>query len=149
MTTPTIEKKIARGIELKQIIATHEAELKEIKADLTAEAEGREDEQQATEGGGWSWRHADAAGQMVCVTKPGDKLKSTINPEAKGFDKIRTAAGRAWSFLFYQVPAYNPKTDFRSLAVAHLGRDAQKLIKLVTSDSETKVSFEVAQREAV
>ena len=147
MTTTTIQKRIARAIEIEQIMATLSDELKTIKGDLKDEAESRADEQTLTEGGGWSWRHADAEGRIVCVTQPGRKLKSTINPEAKGFDKIKEAAGRAWSLLFYQVPAYKPKEGFRDLAVAHLGGGAQKLIKLVSSESEMKVSFEVADHE--
>jgi hypothetical protein len=38
--------------------------------------------------------------------------------------------------------------DFRNLAVAHLGRDAKKLIKLVSSESAMQVTFEVAERSA-
>ncbi len=148
MKTTVIETKVARAIELKQQIAGLTDELKDITSALKDEAASRPEEHTATEGEGWSWRHTDAEGHIVCVTQPGPKLKGTINPEAKGFDKIKEAAGRAWSVLFYQVPAYKPMDDFRNLAVAHLGRDAKKLIKLVSSESAMQVTFEVAERSA-
>jgi hypothetical protein len=148
MTPHTIQKNITRAIQLKRQIADLDAELKDIKAALTLEAESRTEEHEVTEGDGWSWTQPDGEGNIVRVTQPGRKLKSTLNPEAKGFDKIKEVAGRAWSFLFVQVPAYKPKEDFRTLAATHLGRDAQKLIKLVTTDSDVKVSFEVAESEA-
>lgn len=149
MTTPTIQKRIARAIEIKQLIATLEAELKEIKTGLTDEAEGRSEEHERTEGGGWSWRHKDADDNVVCVTQPAPKLKSTLDPEASYFPKVKEAAGRAWSLLFFQVPAYKPVDEFRVKALAALPQaEAKKLIKLVTSQSSPTVSFEVAQKEA-
>jgi hypothetical protein len=137
MTTQTIQRRIARGVELKQILATLEAELKQIKADLTDEA------------GGWSWRHLDEEGNQVCVTQPAPKLKAKLDPEAAAFAKIKEVAGRSFMRLFMQVPAYKPVEDFKVTALAHLSQpDAKKLIKLVTSESASTVSFEVAQREA-
>lgn len=146
MKTSVIQTKIARAIEIEQIVSTLNDELKLIKTALKGEAESRPGEHADTDGGGWSWTYPDDVGHVVVVTQPGRKLKSVINPESKGFDKIREAAGGKWSFLFAQVPAYKPIDDFRALAVAHLGRDAQKLIKLVTSESAMQVTFEVAER---
>ena len=148
MTTPTIQKRIARAIELRQIIANLETELKEIKVDLTAEAAYRTSEQTLTEEGGWSWRFLDANNNQVCVTQPADKLKAKIDPESKTFSKIKDAAGRSFMQLFILLPAYRPVEDFRKQAEAHLGRGAGKLIKLVTSESTITVSFEVAPKEA-
>jgi hypothetical protein len=145
MTTTTIQNKITRAIELKRVIADAKREYDEIKAALVVEASGREEERRPTEGGGWSWEQLDREGNLVRVTEPARKLKSTLDPESKGFPKIKEAAGRAWSLLFAQVPAYAPVEGFRDKAVAHLGRDAAKLIKLCTTESETKVAFEVAR----
>jgi hypothetical protein len=147
MTTTQIKTKIARAIEIEAITATLDDELKGIKADLKAEAESREPEHVPTEGDGWSWRHEDNSGHVAIVTRPGRKLKAKIDPEAKGFDKIKAAAGRAWSLLFAQVPTYKPLDGFRDLAVAHLGRDAQKLIKLVSSEAPMQVTFTTLKPE--
>lgn len=149
MTTTTIQKRIARAIELKQIIATLEGELKEIKGDLTDEAASRTEEHQPTEEGGWSWRYLDLQGNQVCVTQPGDKLKAKLDPEAKSFAKIKECAGRAFMQLFMQAPVYKPVEEFRVKALAHLDqRTAKQLIKLVTTESAIQVAFEVAQTEA-
>jgi hypothetical protein len=148
MTTYTIQNRIARAIELKQIIATLDAELKQIKADLIEAAENRAEEHTPTEGGGWSWRYLDAEDNLVCVTQPAPKLKGTIHLDSANFARIKEVAGRTWSLLFYQVAAFKPVDDFRDKAIAHLGRDARKLIKLVTSESALQVSFEVSQTEA-
>jgi hypothetical protein len=146
MTTNQIQTRISRCIDLKRIIADAEQEMKENKAALVAEASYRTGEQTDTEGGGWSWRYPDADGNEVCVTQPGRKLKATINPLAKGFEKIRDLAGKAFVHLFVQVPTYKPAEDFLGLAEAALGANAKKLIKLVTTEASPSVSFEVAQR---
>lgn len=149
MTETTIKRKIARAIELKQIAAVIDQELDEIKTELVIEAEGRGEEHEPTEGGGWSWRHEDAEGHTVCVTQPTPKLKATLDPEAANFAKIKETAGRAWSLLFYQKPAWGLVDEFRVRCLANLDQPiAKKLIKLVTSASSIKVSFEVAKKEA-
>jgi len=148
-TTSRIAAKIARAIQIKQIIANLDEEFKEIKAELLLQAEARHEEQTLTEGGGWSWEHPDSDGNIVRVTKPAPKLKSKLDPEAKGFDKIKEIAGRAFMNLFMQTPSYSPVEEFRIKALAHLSKDdAKKLIKLVTTESAPTVSFEVAKNEA-
>lgn len=148
MTTTTIQNKIARGIVLKQEIARLEAELKDIKSALIDEAEGRTEEHQPTEGGGWSWTCPDTQGNIVRVTQPDRKLKSKVDPQSKLFLQLREIVKGKWPFLFAQVPAYEPLPDFRSLAVAHLGGDSKKVIKLMSTDSSVQVAFEVAQKDA-
>jgi len=149
MNTLTIRHKISRGIELKKIIANLEDELKQIKADLVTEAEGRHEEHQPTPNGGWSWRHADHDDNIVCVSQPARKMKSKIDPESTAFARIRSLAGRAFAGLFTQVPAYKPVEEFTVKALQHLdGVEAKKLIKLVTTESPAQVAFEVAQEAA-
>ena len=148
MTTKQLHDKIARAIEIEAQTSKLNDELKELKEALKAEAASRSEEHTATEGDGWTWRHEDNAGHVALVTQPGRKLKATINPEAKGFDKIKAAAGRVFSLLFVQAPTYKPVDGFRDLAVAHLGRDAGKLVKLVTSDAPLQVTFNTLKPEA-
>lgn len=149
MTENNVKACIARAIEIKQIIANLEDEQKKLKAKLLAHAETRTQEHIPTDGGGWSWEATDHDDNLVRVTTPAPRLKNTLNPEAKGFDKIKAAAGRAWSLLFFQKPAYGLVDDFKNQVHLHLGgRDALKLIKLVSSDSTPTVSFEVAKGDA-
>jgi hypothetical protein len=145
MTTNQIQTRISRCIDLKRVIADAEAEMKENKAALVAEASYRTGEHSDTDGGGWSWRFQDADGNEVCVTQPGRKLKAKLDPEAKGFDKIKELAGRCFMQLFMQVPAYRPVEEFQAKAAQYLPKpEANKLIKLVTTEAAPTVSFEVA-----
>ena len=145
MTNTQIQSRIARCIEIKRLIAEFEAELKMHKETLVAEAATRDEEHAPTDGGGWSWRHHDVPGNEVCVTQPARKLRATLNPESRGFDKIRELAGRRFPELFLQVPAYKPVEEFQVRALAALPQtDAKRLIKLVTTEATPTVSFEVA-----
>lgn len=145
MTKTKIEERITRCIQLQRLAFEVETELKEHKAALIQEAEGRAEEHVPTDGGGWSWVHQDAEGNAMRITQPSPKMKGTINGESKTLISIRELAGRAFMHLFIQVPSYRPVEDFRDKAVAHLGRDAKRMIKLVTTESAVQVAFEVKE----
>lgn len=148
MTKTQIQSRISRCLDIQRNIAEWQKELKEHKEALTAEAESRSEEHVPTEGDGWSWTHQDAEGNCVRVTQPARKLKGTINGESKALVDIRELAGRHFMNLFIQVPAYRPVENIRDEAVALLGRDAKRLIKLITSESPTQVAFEVKEGAA-
>jgi hypothetical protein len=149
MTTTRIQTNITRCIEIQRQIAQLKEEEKIIKGYLATEAESDPDGQLRTEGGGWSWTHPDTQGNIARVTQPAAKLTGKFDPDSKTFPKIREAAGRRFTELFMQVPAYKPVEDFREKAGIFLDRvEARKLLKLVTKESAVTVSFEVAQKEA-
>jgi hypothetical protein len=146
MTPSTIRAKIARCIEIQRLVGVLEAEEKEIKALLIAQASVDKELQTATEGGGWSWEHRDSDGNLGRVTQPAPTLKAKLDPESTSFAKVREAAGRCFMELFIQVPAYKPVEDFRSKADSFLGTPgARKLLKLVTTESRPRVEFEVKE----
>lgn len=147
MTDIKLRTTIARAIALDREIRELETELKTVKAQLVTEAGGRTDEHQPTEQGGSSWSAADPDSGIVRVTFPAPSLKSRIDGEAKGFDKIKLAAGAAFDRLFRPVLAYRPVDSFRDAAAAELGRSAPKLIRLCETESSPKVAFETKRED--
>jgi len=145
MTKDTLQALVATAIAIDQEIADLNEKLKELKAELVAEAKDRKEEQTVTEGGGRSWTAQDAAGNVARVTFPGKAIKGSISGEGKTIDRIRTAAGALFPRLFKQAPQYIPVEKFRDEATALLGRNASKLIRLCESKSATRVSFETKE----
>lgn len=140
---------VARAIKLDRAIATLKSQLDAYKDILIMEAEESPEEQTDTEGGGKSWTCQDAAGNIARVTFPAKPLKSAIKGTGKAFLTVLTAAGKAFNKLFEKTHGWKLRDDFRKHAEDLLGKPgAAKLIKLVTSESATQVSFETKENPA-
>jgi N-acetylglutamate synthase/N-acetylornithine aminotransferase len=153
MTEHKLRVLIAQAVRLDRGIQQAQAKLKDLKAQLAAEAETRQDEAIATEGGGTSITFEGAGGCIARVTQTGRALKSAIKPEDKNFTKIVAAAGAAWKLLFRPEVVHVLAENFRDEARAALGDAAAKpLIKLCETAGKTTVSFEtkdqIAERRA-
>lgn len=138
---------VDESVEIERQIEALESTLKEKKRLLIAEAESRADEHTVTNGGGWSWRAEGDSGCAVIVTQPAPTLKSKVDGEGKSIERIREVCGNAFPRLFEQRPSYQPVPGIREEATALLGKVAGKLIKLITTESAPRVSFETAKRE--
>ena len=144
MTNPKLI--VARMIKLDRAIETLQSQFDAYKDILIMEAIEHEKEQTDTEGGGKSWTCQDAVGNIARVTFPVAALKSEINGNGKAYLVVLTAAGKAFGKLFEKTCGWKLREDFRKKAEELLGKkDAEKLIKLVTSKSATKVSFETKE----
>jgi hypothetical protein len=137
---------VTEAVVLDRLIAERSARLEEIKAALIKEAEYRSEECTATEGGGLAWTAEDETGNIARVNFPAPALKSSIKGEGKTIEKVRKAAGTFFTTLFNQAPKYVPVDTFRPLSESFLGKGANKLIKLCTTDSSPRVSFETKEK---
>lgn len=143
MTDPNTRKMVAQAIKLGRVIVTLQARLDAYKDLLVMEAESSPEEQTETEGGGKSWVCQDAVGNIARVTFPAAALKSDIKGSGKSFLVILSSAGKEFNKLFEKAPKWKLVDDFRARAEKFLGKPAAaKLIKLVTTKSEPRVSFE-------
>ena len=140
---------VADAIALDRNIAELDCQLKLMKAVLIQEAESRPEDHTNTEGGGRAWIAEDAVGNIARVNFPAPALKSKVDGAGKTIEKIREVAGKWFSDLFDQAPAYKPKPEYRSYAEKFLDNaTARKLIKLCSTESAPRVSFETKEREA-
>lgn len=147
MTDAKLKAKVAEAVVLDRQRAEIDRRLKEIKAMLIQEAEGRIDESVPTANGGQSIRFDGADGCIATVSFPARTLKANIAGEGKTFDKIKAIVGSAMNRLFTPAVAYKPIQDFRAEAERILGRAGGRLIKLCESESSPRVNFETANRE--
>lgn len=147
MTDSKLRTTVDKCIDLDRTIADLSDELKELKAQLVAEAEGRTEEHSTTENGGASWTATGSDGSIARVTFPAPKLKSSISGTSKELTKIQDACGRHFPTLFQQAPSYKLIPDFRVRATDLLGGGAKKLIKLVQTESAASVAFETKEKE--
>lgn len=145
MTDAKLEKIVDESVALDREIAEKETRLAELKETLKHEADTRPDEHAATELGGWSWTAHGSDGNIARVTVEGDKLKSSISSE-KDVDKAKDIAGSMFSRLFEPKVTYKLIKGFREIAEDLLGTTSKKLIKHVTSDGTSKVSFETKEK---
>jgi hypothetical protein len=146
MNDNVLRHKITQAVSLDREIAEQTELLKAIKAELIIEARSREDQHQPTDGGGTTWSSQGVDGCAVTVAFPSPSLRSKIDGEAKGFDKIKAAAGKFFDRLLVPVLTYRPITGFRDEAQALLGKpDGRKLIKLCESATTPRVSFETKE----
>lgn len=146
MNNSKLEQLVTEAVVLDRLIAERSARLKEIKVELIAEAKNRPDACTETEGGGKAWSAFDIDGNIARVNFPAPTLKSGIDGEGKTIERIRNAAGRFFASLFDQAPKYVPVENFRAEAEKLLGKDAKKLIKLCSTDSSPRVSFETKEK---
>lgn len=145
MTEQKLKSLVAEAVRLDRQKEEIDTRLKELKATLVAEAEGREEEHVDTDGGGRSWTATGTDGCIARVTFPAPSLKSKIDGEGKPIEKIRAAAGRVFDKLFRPAVTYRPVDGFRAEAEKLLGRDAGKLIRLCESETNPKVAFETRE----
>jgi hypothetical protein len=148
MNNVKLMKMIDEALALDRDIREKNEQLKALKSCLATEAEGREEEQAATDGGGWSWTMQGETGCACRVTQPAPSLKSDIDGEGRTIEKIREAAGPHFQRLFQQAPKYRLIPGFREEAASLLGRAAAKLVKLCTTSSSPKVQFETKPEES-
>ncbi len=148
MTTTKLMQLIDTTIKLDRELREQAETLKSYKKLIADEAATRADEHAATDGGGWSWTLSGSDGAVCRVTMPAPSLKSDIDGEGKTIEKVRAAAGAHFSRLFMQAPKYKLVPGFRDAAATLLGRSAGKLIKLCTTISSPKVSFETKPEES-
>ena len=140
---------VEEAVTLDRRIAEDTERLKELKRQLVLEATSRSEEQQIIPDGGKSIAFADDDGCVVRVTFPKPMLKAAINGEGRTIEKIRGAAGSVFNRLFLQAPKYRLADNFREEAVSLLGKEARQLIKLCTTNSPARVSFETKQGQDI
>jgi hypothetical protein len=149
MTDNILKSLVTEAVSLDREINEKSDRLKELKAELAAEARSRESELASTDGGGRRWTAEGSDGCVARVTFPAPTLKAKLDQEGKVIEKIKTLAGAAFTSLFVPTTSYRPVERFREEAAALLPKaDANKLIKLCQSASAPRVSFETTEREA-
>jgi hypothetical protein len=143
---------VTEAVALDREINEKADRLKELKAELVAEARRRESELALTDGGGARWTAEDSDGCIVRVRVnfPAPTFKAKIDEEGKVIEKIKDLAGGIFTRLFVPTMSYRPIEKFREEAATLLPKaDANRLIKLCQSASAPRVSFETTEREAV
>jgi hypothetical protein len=136
---------VTEAVKLDRAIAEQTEKLKGIKAQLVTEAESRAELAVKTDGGGTSTTLEGEDGCVARVTVAGPTLKGSVEVEAKGFAKIKAAAGRMFDELFKPGVIYVPVDKFRERATLLLGTDAKPLIKLMVGKGKTSVAFETKE----
>jgi hypothetical protein len=142
MKDSKLQQLVTAACDLDREISTLKETLAGMKTDLVTEAESREEDQIATDGGGWSVTFEGTDGNICRVTKPGDALKPSIDGEGKAIEKIRKVCGVHFCGLFLQAPKWKLAPNFREEAKRIFGKSAGKLIKLVSKATTPSVSFE-------
>ncbi len=146
MNKSTLQSLVTSAVELDREIAERQEQLKEIKAELIEEARNRPDEHSITEGGGRSWSAEGTDGCIARVSFPAAALKDKIAGVGKTIEKIMEAAGRRFADLFDQAPSWKLKPDFRKVLDTQFSAvEARKLLKLCSTESAPRVSFETKE----
>ena len=147
MTDNMLKSLVTDAVSLDREINEKTDRLKELKAELIAEARSREGELASTDSGGRRWTAEGSDGCIVRVNFPAPTLKAKID-EGKATEKIKKLAGQAFTSLFVPTISYRPIEKFREAATVLLPKtDANRLIKLCQSASAPRVSFETTERE--
>lgn len=143
MTDNRLRTLIDAAVELDREVQDKTERLKELKAQLIAEAESRQEEQRSIEGSdGIKWVYNGNGGCIVRVTFPAAKLKASIDPSSKAGEKVLSIAGTSKLQLFTTRLLLEPVPSFRDLAREILGGKAEKLITLCETTSSPRVEFE-------
>ena len=103
--------------------------LKELTAELVAEARSRESELASTDGGGMRWTAEGGDGCVARVNFPAPTLKAKIDEEGKVIEMIKELASGVFTRLFVPTISYRPAERFREEAAAN------RLINLCQSAS--------------
>lgn len=141
-----VQKVVDEAIALDREITEKEEQLKQRKADLLAMAEGVEPHDKLqTDGGGWSVTFEAPTG-VARITKPGPKLKASIDAEKPAGAKLMEKIGRLKDELFTPVLKWIPVENIR-VRVEELFKpgEARAIIKALTSESAPTVSFETKE----
>jgi hypothetical protein len=145
MTDQKLRTLITTAVILDRHIAQEDARLKELKAQIAAEAETRKEEATKTDGGGRSISFEGSDGCIARVTTAGPTLLAGLPPGHKKFSKIKAAASSLFPRLFHSVTVFVPVENFRDQARTLLGVQAAPLIKLCETAGKTTVSFETKE----
>jgi hypothetical protein len=148
--TAKLQNIVTEAVRLDREISEQTERLKALKAQLVEAAGEHENELAPTDGGGLRWTAEGKDGCIARVNFPAPSLKSKIEGEGKGIEKIKQLAGTVFSRLFIPTISFKPVENFREEANALLAKtEATKLIKLCQTESAPRVSFETAERSAV
>ncbi len=148
MTDNILKNLVTEAVSLDREINEKTDRLKELKAELIAEARSRESELVSTDSGGRRWTAEGCDGCIARVSFPAPRLKLKIDEEGKAPEKIKKLAGEAFTRLFVPTISYRPIENFREVATVLLPKtDTNRLIKLCQSASAPRVSFETTERE--
>ena len=93
MTDKILKNLVTEAVSLDREINEKANQLKELKAQLVAEARGREGELARTDGGGTRWTAEGSDGSIARVNFPAPTLKSKVDGEGKVIEKIKNLAG--------------------------------------------------------
>jgi hypothetical protein len=146
MNNAKLAKLVAEAVALDREVAEKSDRLKEIKGDLLAMAESETSEKTETSGGGWSVVFEGAEGCIARVTQPGDKLKANIDPESKPGKLILSLLGKYKDDYFVSKKTLQPVLNFRAqVSAAFGGREAKRILELMTSESKATLSFETKE----
>jgi hypothetical protein len=147
MTDNTLKSLVTEAVSLDREINEKTDRLKELKAELVAEAQSREGELASTDSGGRRWTAEGSDGCIVRVNFPAPTLKAKID-DGKATEKIKKLAGQAFTSLFVPTISYRLIEKFRDATTVLLPKtDANGLIKLCESASAPRVSFETTERK--
>jgi hypothetical protein len=87
MTDKILKNLVTEAVSLDREINEKANQLKELKAQLVAEARGREGELARTDGGGTRWTAEGSDGSIARVNFPAPTLKSKVEWERKAHRK--------------------------------------------------------------
>ena len=148
--TTKLQYLVTEAVSLDREISEQTERLKALKAQLVEVAREHEDEFTPTDGGGLRWTAEGKDGCIARINFPAPSLKSKIEGEGKGIEKIKQVAGAIFNRLFIPTISFKPVENFRDEAKALLPKgELTKLIKLCQTESAPRVSFETAERTAL
>lgn len=144
MTKEKLQLKVTEAVNLDREIAEMTEQLKLLKSELFKVA--KEATKTPTIGGGWSVVLMGNDGCVARITRPGSKLKASLDGGSTAWGQILTLLGDKHRHLFETQAKYAPIDNFRTeLASMCVGVDERKVLKLVTGDSSVTVSFETKE----
>lgn len=149
MTESKLKTLITEACDLDRQRVELEALLDEKRKLIVLEATGRPDEHTTTDGGGTSWTHDGADGNVVRVTFSGPKLKSTIDPEKPAAVKLLVRVDEvpgSRDVLFVPEIKYRLVENFRdAVRDRYKPGAAAAIIRACETSGSTSVSFETKQ----
>ena len=116
MTDNILKSLVTEAVSLDREINEKTDRLKELKAELVAEAQSRESELASTDSGGMRWTAEGGDGCIARVNFPAPTLKAKIDEEGKVLEKIKDLAGGVFTRLFVPTVSYRPVERFREEA---------------------------------
>ena len=117
---------LTEAVSLDREINEKTERLKELKAELIAEARSREGELAPTDSGGRRWAAEGSDGRIVRGNFPAPTLKTKID-EGNATRKIKKLAGQAFTRLFVPTISYRPIEKFREAATVLLPKIEARL----------------------